>query len=99
MLIPDFITSVTRFWDAWCSNLQSTSSYTFPFIWVMFSVLLLPMGTVPVSKRNCEPIILIDKSVVRLLFAKFSNRKHYLPLIIHLFCNTSKWLRNRTRYE
>jgi hypothetical protein len=92
MLIPDFITSVTRFWDTWCSNLQPTSSYTFPFIWVMFSVLLLPMGTVPGSKHNRVPIILISKSVAGLLLAKCSKRKYHLPLIIHLLHNTSMCL-------
>lgn len=92
MLIPDFITSVTHFWDTWCSNLQSTSSYTFPLIWVMVIVLLLPMGTVPGLKNNCQPIILIDTSVVGLLFAKFGNRKYLSPLIIYLLCNTSKCL-------
>jgi len=85
MLIPDFITCVTRFWDTWCSNLQPTSSYTFPFIWVMVSV-LLPMGAVPGSKHNCEPIILIDRSIVGLLFAEFSKRKYHLLLIIHVLC-------------
>jgi len=58
----------------------------------MIIVLLLPMGTVPGSKHNCEQIILIDTSLVGLLFAKFSNRKYLLPLIIHLLCNTSKCL-------
>jgi len=42
----------------------------------MIIVLLLPMVTVPGSKHNCEQIILIDTSLVGLLFAKFSNRKY-----------------------
>jgi len=49
-------------------------------------------GCVSVSKHNLEQIILIDTSVVGLLFTKFGKRKYHLPLIIHLLCNTPKCL-------
>lgn len=53
------------------------------------------MGTVPGSKHNCEPIILIDTSVVGLLFTKLSNSKYHLLLL----CNTSKCLLSYFEYE
>ena len=58
-------------------------------VWVMVSVFLLPMGTVPVSKHKCLPIILIHISVAGLLLAKCSKRKYHLPLIMYLLYRVS----------